>query len=250
MNCKEIQDLFIAYQMQDISNEDKDLIENHIKSCNTCEEELQKTISFMTDLNSIENEIPSFKIKENFEILLQEEIEKETVKVIPLKEKKDWKTFTRVAASIVIIIGTFLLGKYSNEQKTHQNTEQTAMFTLLDNQSASKRILAVSKLEKSSIDDTKIINALINKMFIDENINVRMAACEALTKFSSLETVKNAFLKALEIEKEPAIQIELIQILASIQEKRALVPMKKLLEKEETPNYVKQELSSKMASLI
>ena len=95
MNCKEIQDLFIAYQMQDISNEDKDLIENHIKSCNTCEEELQKTISFMTDLNSIENEIPSFKIKENFEILLQEEIEKETVKVIPLKEKKDWKKWLK-----------------------------------------------------------------------------------------------------------------------------------------------------------
>ena len=57
-------------------------------------------------------------------------------------------------------------------------------------------------------------------------------------------------IKSLETEKVPTMQIELIQILAKIQEKRALEPMKKLLNNEETPAYVKQELEYNIASLF
>ena len=46
------------------------------------------------------------------------------------------------------------------------------------------------------------------------------------------------------------MQIELIQLLGNIQEKRALEPMRKLLEDQGTPNYVKQELQYNIASLL
>jgi len=250
MNCKEIQDLIIAYKMQEISQKEEEIINLHVKTCKECAVELEKTTAFLDRLNKTQEEIPSFRLQENFTTFLNEEIEKESQKIISLKPSNNWKTSLRVVASIVLIIGTFFLGKFSNQNESDQNKNKTAMLALLENESASKRILAVSKLEKSSIKDKTIINALINKLFIDENTNVRMAACEALTKFSSVEEVKNAFIKALETETAPVIQIELIQILTNIQEKRALVPMKKLLEKEETPNYVKQELTYNMASLI
>jgi len=202
-------------------------------------------------LNGVEDEQPSARLKENFGAFLAEEIQKEETTVIPLQQEADVKTYLRIAASIVLILGAFFLGKYSNSTPAIvPNTEQLAVLDLLQDPSASKRILAVSKLETASVENTRIINALINKLFLDNNVNVRMAACEALERFTSLKEVRNAFIKALETEKEPAIQIELIHILADIQEKRALVPMKKLLEDEATPNYVKQELTYNISSLI
>ena len=250
MKCKDVSNLLVAYQMQEVSAEERKLIEEHLKECETCQDELKNTITFLDTFDSVEEETPSIRLQQNFETFLHKEIEKESTKVIPLKEKNYWKKALQIAASITILIGSFYLGKNSNNtQISSQNIQQKEFLALLQDQSASKRIMAVSELEKSSIEDKSIIQALINKLFIEENINVRMAACEALVKFSSLEEVKNAFIKALETEKEPAIQIELIQILAEIQEKRALTPMKKLLENENTPYYVKQELNYSIASL-
>ena len=54
--------------------------------------------------------------------------------------------------------------------------------------------------------------------------------------------VKDALIKSLETDKDPAIQIELIQVLVKIQEKRALSPMKKLLRNDQVPEYVKNEI--------
>lgn len=253
MKCKEIQDKLMAYVMHEVSDTERNLIEEHIESCDVCQLELKNSRLIIEALDEVKEEQPSLTIKHRFENALQEEIklEKERSKVVRLETKHEWKSYLRVAASVVILISGYFLGKMSNnEPEINSNKEQQALFTLLENQSASKRILAISKTTTYSVDDTRIIDALINKMFVDKNINVRLAAVEALTKFSSLEKVRNALLKALETDTEPSVQIELIQVLAEIQEKRALIPMKKLLDHEETPDYVKQELAYNMPTLI
>lgn len=249
MKCKEIQDLYIAYLSEEVIAEEKLIIEEHIASCKTCAQELAETKQFLGLISDVKEELPSNNLKKRFEAVLTEEIQKEVTKVIPLQSKTDWSTYIRIAASIVIVIGAFLIGRESNKVSPNVQ-EETAILALLENQSASKRIMAVAKTEQFTETDTKIIDALIQKLFNDKNVNVRLAAAEALTRFSSLEKVRGALIKALETEKQPTLQIELIQILAKIQEKKALEPMKKLLEKEETPNYVKQELRYNIANLL
>ncbi|WP_075342951.1 HEAT repeat domain-containing protein [Tenacibaculum agarivorans] len=250
MECREIKDRLMAYAMDEISEEEKQQIDHHIESCKGCVQELEETIAFLNVLNTVKEEQPSTQLKENFEALLEDEINKEERPVLRLSFTREWTTFVKVAASILVVLGSFFLGKVSNTNASNQQQQQKILLALLENQSASKRILAISKTNSYSIKDTRIIDALINKMFVDKNVNVRLAAAEALAKFSSLEKVRDALLKALEIENEPSIQIELIQILAEIQEKRALTPMQKLLDNEETPNYVKQELAYSMPNLI
>ncbi|WP_162288543.1 HEAT repeat domain-containing protein [Tenacibaculum jejuense] len=251
MECKDVQEQLMAYVMNEVAESERVAIENHIQTCDACKTELANVQSFLDVMNAVEEEQPSNNLKQRFETALQEEINKEETKVVALTPQKEWKSYLRVVASVVILISGYFLGKLSNNTSTIQpNKEQQAIFSLLENQSASKRILAISKTTTYSVEDTRIIDALINKMFVDKNTNVRLAAVEALAKFSSLEKVRNALLKALETDKEPSVQIELIQVLAEIQEKRALVPMKKLLDREETPDYVKQELAYNMPTLI
>lgn len=256
MKCKNIQNQLIDYIENNISKEEKLSIETHINSCSNCKDELENTKQFFSVLSEDKMEQPSANLKLNFEKVLAEEIENKETKVITLTPKKDWKSYIRVAASIAIVASAFLLGRYqSNQQKitaAHQQKvqQENNVLAMLENQSASKRILAVSNSEKINQPDTKIIEALIQRLYYDKNTNVRLAAAETLAKFSSQEMVKTALIKSLETEKVASVQIELIQILAKIQEKRALEPMQKLLQKEETPNYVKQELAYNIPSLL
>ncbi|CAM1350986.1 HEAT repeat domain-containing protein [Tenacibaculum halocynthiae] len=255
MNCNDVQNQLINYIDNKLSNEEHLKIETHIRVCDNCTNELKKLEDILLIISNDEIEKPGETLKLNFENFLAKEIKEANTKVISLKSKPDWKSYIKIAASILIVLSAFLIGRQSNQQKTsiasQQKTQQKQQFfALLDNQSASKRILGVTNSKKFSENNIEIIEAIVNKLFYDKNVNVRLAAAEALSKFSSLELVKTALIKALQTEKEAIIQIELIQILAKIQEKRALEPMKKLLENEETPNYVKQELQYNIPSLL
>ncbi|WP_272150641.1 HEAT repeat domain-containing protein [Tenacibaculum aiptasiae] len=256
MKCNDIENKLIDYIEKNLTKEESLIVEKHIESCITCQKEVKEMKLFLDVIDNDIEETPSNNLKLNFETFLNKE--KEQTKVIPMQPKTNWKSYIRVAASILIVVSAFLIGKYQSSINPNKLTfaekqkieKENQVLALLENQSASKRILAVTNAEKFSKNDTKIIDALINKLFNDENVNVRLAAAEVLSKFSSLEKVKAALIKSLETEKVPSMQIELIQILGNIQEKRALEPMKELLEKEETPNYVKQEIQYNIPNLL
>ncbi|MEC7263138.1 MAG: HEAT repeat domain-containing protein, partial [Bacteroidota bacterium] len=61
--------------------------------------------------------------------------------------------------------------------------------------------------------------------------------------------VKNVLIEALEKEKNPSIQVAIIQTLVQIQEKKAAEPMKKLLEKEDTQPFIKEQIKAVLPSL-
>lgn len=124
------------------------------------------------------------------------------------------------------------------------------MLALLENRSVSKRIQAVGYSEEISTLDTNVMEALIDRLHYDGSVNVRLAAAEALSKYSNNEKVKNAFITSLTQEEHPNIQIAVIHFLVNVQEKRALAPMQQLLEQTETPSYVKEQLEVGLKQII
>jgi HEAT repeat protein len=251
MECKNIQSQFTVYLEGSLTEVENFDIKNHLKTCDNCSKELQEMKFFLTVLNNEKIEVPTNNLKSNFDKMLAEEIAKDQTKVVQLQPKQDWKSFLRIAASIAIVISSFLIGKFSsNDTLTTNATAQKNVLAMIENNSASKRILAVNTAEKFTKNDTKIIEALMNRLFFDKNTNVRLAAAETLSKFSSEEIVRDALIKSLETDKNTSVQIELIEILAKIQEKRAIKPMEKMLNSEETPLYVKQQLQLNLPSLL
>lgn len=251
-----IQEKIIDYIDNNLSEQELKLVENHLKNDKDCYKEVAEMEQLFNTIASDVKELPSKNLQFNFEKLLSEEKEKLTsnTKVIQLESKHNWKQYLRIVASIALVVSAFLIGKYQPKatirNANYPTKKEQKVLAMLTNQSASKRILAIDLSEELEQPDNKIIEALVSRLFNDKNTNVRLASAEVLAKFSSSETVRNALIKALETDKEPTVQIELIQILAKIQEKRALEPMQKLLEKEETPNYLKQQLQHNIASLL
>jgi hypothetical protein len=261
INCTEIENKVVDYIDGSLSEKESALIKKHIAGCNTCKEVYEETNSLM---NSFVNEPiakPSEKLKTSFEQMLAKE-KKAQSKVIPLhsNKKNSFKGMLQIAASVAILFTGYLIGGYQESQNTQQEIasfqneqkqlKENMLLAMIDNSSPSKRIKAVNYTEELTTPDTKILEALINRMQNDSNSNVRLSAAEALSKFTDSELVRVSLIETLSTEKSPSIQIEIIQILVQIQEKRALDPMKKILEQPEAPDYLKTQVNIGIAKLI
>lgn len=177
----------------------------------------------------------------------EKNIRKEKVKVYGLKLSGP----LGIAASVVLVligtlIGMFVIksgqdGQISSLKKELDATKAMVINSLEGQSSPSQRIAGVNASFKLKEADDEIITVLINTMKNDNNINVRLAAIEALYQFSSEEKVKDAFVNALARQKEPVIQLTLINILVNLKENRAIDHMQKIIEDKQTIKSVKDE---------
>src|SRR5690606_29290214 len=117
--------------------------------------------------------------------------------VIPIYEKKapplPWLKYAAGLALLVLGFTAGYLVKDGNEPtaivdpNTEQmNTHSQVVMAGLNNQSsASERILAINESLDLQDISQDIAQALIKTMNYDDNINVRLAAIEALSRFTS-----------------------------------------------------------------
>ncbi|RDY60044.1 HEAT repeat domain-containing protein [Flagellimonas nanhaiensis] len=259
---KHISKLIPDYLDNNLEPSDRKKVEEHLSECGECQIELEETkklfVAFDTTI-----EVPSDRLTSKFDEMLQAEKEAsgKVVSFFPKKEKSQWAgNLLKVAASIALLVASFQMGGVFQQKKSNEDMlvlrneslqmKQTAMLSLMENQSASKRIQGVSYIDEFENPDEAIIDALANRLLFDDNDNVRLTASEALAKFATSETVKNVFIEALGKEKNPSIQIAIIQILVGIQEKKAIAPMKKLLEQEDTHPFIKEEIKAVLPKII
>lgn len=257
--------LFPAYLDNVLGDKEKAKVVAHLKICPACSEELEGFQSLFHAINQEDDLNPSDKLRNNFLRALEQE--KNSVdKVVSLNnsevkaKNRGINTFLKIAASIALLVGSFLMGSYQQKQRSKKDIavleteslemKQTAMLSLIDNQSARKRIQGVNFITEFDNPDESIINALAERMLLDQNTNVRLSAVDALSNFAKSEAVTSAFIKALATEKNPSVQIALIGKLVRIHEKRAAAPMKELLEQEDTQPFVKEEINSVLSQII
>jgi hypothetical protein len=166
--------------------------------------------------------------------------------------------YWRVAASITLLLTSLWAGNHYRERRATQQDPEIATLrrelqemktVLAANSSASDRIRVVSQ-DFSAVQDEEVIDMLIKTLYQDPNINVRLAACEGLYQFKDKPRVRLAFIQALEKQTDPMVQITLIDILVSLQEKKALEPLKQLTEKENLLPAVKQKARQGIGTLI
>ena len=255
MECKNIQNILIDFIEGNISEHLKVQIEDHLLNCETCRTEHKQLSQLLEELSILENENPDEQLKDDFYTMLEEEKEKisHPIEIKNSSTKKINWNFLKYAASAIIILGFgFTLGR-SVQLRSIQNTEiaalrselrlmqQNATMASLSQPTASQRLKAVNMINEQSDSDLKTIALLINTFKSDENINVRMAAANALSKYSESREVRNAFVEVLEKEEDAAMQITLINLLTQIKEKRAKKAFEEILHNNNSIPVVKEQ---------
>jgi len=134
-------------------------------------------------------------------------------------------------------------------QKEIKEMKEVLMFSLIDNESASQRIKAVSYTEEMSNPDQKVINALVSTLNHDKNLNVRLAALYSLGSWADNQMVRDSLVASLPKQTEPLIQVMLINLLAEKKDSRIVAPVQDILSNKKTLPVVKDAAEKSLKTL-
>jgi hypothetical protein len=136
------------------------------------------------------------------------------------------------------------LGKQMTEMK------EMMMLTLLEKESATDRLKAVSLTEDMSRASEKVTGALLETLNNDENVNVRLAALDALRPYANNSVVREELIRSIARQESPLVQVALADMMAALQVKSSVRELEKLLKNDRTPSDVKNRIQKSIDILI
>jgi len=250
INEEQMKELLIDYIDGNLSGELESFVVKQIEKDEKVSSEynrLHKLIGLMASSIQLE---PSADLKNSFKDMLSHEKAKLTDSNTIINFRNFNLNFTlKIAAGISILIIGFFIGNYygtSDKDELAQlrveieTTKQLVMLSL-QQESASQRIKGVTVSQQIEIADDEIIGALIFTMNNDENVNVRLAAVNALTNFISIPKVRGALIESLGTQNKPVLQIRLINIMVELQEKLAVPKFEQIVNDEMILHTVRDE---------
>jgi hypothetical protein len=137
----------------------------------------------------------------------------------------------------------------NNQQSAHEQRKQVLFARLGNMTSASARMQAAMQAYSLNNPDKEIVDALVTSMNSDPSTNVRLAALEALSKFHKERYVKQQLVRSLKKQKDPMVQIELIQLLTRMKETSILDELQKMVNDTNTMDAVKDKAYSSILTL-
>jgi hypothetical protein len=108
-----------------------------------------------------------------------------------------------------------------------QDVREMLALSLLQQQSASERLRGVSG--SAGIDRPgAIVGALLDTLLHDPNVNVRLAAVDALRRFSGQEEVRRGTARALADSSSPLLQVAIIDFIVDTKDTDAVGALRQL----------------------
>lgn len=252
----DMEQLFADYLEDKLNARQRQELETLMANDETLRDEFEDLKAFYADMNKPTDLDPTATLDLGFYMMLEKEKGAEQKK----KEKEQkgamrisWinSPILKYAAGIILLLGIFWVGRRTANKDLNdisdittlkQDVQETKqMLAMLKNESASERIQAVNYSYDLNKPDSEVLKALIKTLNTDSNVNVRTAAAEALSHFGNEKIARDALIQTLLTQKEPTLQITVIDILASLGDKRAVKPMQKLLQNTDTEEFVKRK---------
>lgn len=252
MNCKEVIEHLPGYIEESLEKDVHDAVIIHLSNCGTCKDELDKLLSIERMLSQVKEEEPPKGFDGAFSTLLENEKKGNN---LSLSERINQKhipvsTLMKVAAGLLLLIAGGFIGY--NIKPTENKSDEVAglkqemvemknlvIYSLLKQESASERIKAVSYIREISKPDPKIIETLFSTLNTDRNVNVRLAAAQALSKYKDNKEIAKGIVKSLEKQTEPLVQIMLINLAVETGDNDVAPELTKLLERSDLMDEVK-----------
>jgi hypothetical protein len=127
--------------------------------------------------------------------------------------------------------------------------QEVMMLNMLEKESAAERLKAVSLTSEMKGASKQVTSALIKTLNNDENVNVRMAALEALIPYVGESEVREAIIRSIAVQDSPLVQVALAELMAKIQEKSSVEELQKIIQSDKTPTEVKNKIKESIKIL-
>ena len=226
--------------------------EEHLASCESCRIEVARIGTLWQSLDLLPMEEPSGKVRDRFYEMLGA-YRQGLAAAEPRKPNRWWlKPAWQFAAATGLMavglgLGYGIRGSGQRPAELSQLREEVASMrqmvalSLMQQQSASERLRGVSWSYQVEPSDTEVLGALVTAVNQDPNVNVRLAAVDALRKFAASPLTRRAVVEALPKETTPLVQVALIDLLVDFKERNAADALKKLAANGDANDEVRQQ---------
>ncbi len=258
MEKEKIQELIFRFNNQQATDEEVEQIEGLLEQGTIALHQLNE-INWLDDqVGKIAYPGPSPDLDDRFYQMLALERK--------VKSSFSWRGFFSwpelapklALASVMLIVGIGLgyLMNTGTNQDTKQLGEQLSelremmMLNLLEKETASDRLKAVSLSQDMNEASAKVTGALLETLNNDENVNVRLAALEALKPYVRDSHVRTELIRSIAQQESPLVQVSLAEIMAELQVRSSVKELEKIVQSDKTPADVKSRIKQSIDILI
>ena len=250
------QELLTKYHAGTLTEAEEQLLEEYIEQGKIALEELQDLHSLHEKLGTLlqAEAQPSDAMRRNF----QQQLAQWKAPIRPVHRSFTW---IQAAAAVVVLIVGIGIGSFLRNDSGPANQlealsselgemREMLALSMLDQQSPSKRMKAVYMAQEIPDASEAVVSALLKTLCNDENVNVRLITLEVLFSYSQDPTVREGLIKAIPYQDSPLVQLAIAEAMVALQEKNSVNALKGLMEKEFTPDEVKDQLQRSIQTLM
>jgi hypothetical protein len=236
-------------------------LENHFDECASCREEFESMSRTWERMSAWPDEEPGPAVRARFYQML--EAYEEGRRAAKPVERASWWNFRPALqfalAAGLVIAGVFVGsnwkwnggadGEVATLRSEVQSMRQLVALSLLQQQSASDRLRGVTWSYRVEPDDTEVLSALLRTVNTDANVNVRLAAVDALRPFTNNPVGRRGVAQSLRKQSSPLVQIALLGMIREVRDNEAVDEIRALAEDAEVDPTVRERARQVAASL-
>ena len=259
MEQERIEELILKYNEGQADPAELKLIEHLLEEGKIELHQLRELNMLQEQVMEMKSPVPSSDLDDNFYQML---------KTMKAKGKGfSWSSFfswselaPKLAfASVTLVLG--FLGGYllfpspsSSKEVAELKGEvlemkEMMMLSMLEKESATDRLKAVSLTSEMTSVSAKVTNALLQTLNNDENINVRLEALEALKPFVRDSGIRTELVRSIGKQESPLVLVALAELMVELQEKSSVKELRKALKSEKTPLEVKKRIEESIKTM-
>jgi len=254
MDCRQIETLLPDYLQGTLADAQSQLVAAHLRDCADCREEVE----LWNALGTVPQEQPSPMLRRQFEMMLEayQQGRGEHRKHDPwrLPAWPSWfRIFVPATAALALLVLGFLTGLYIDRTRASSteiaslhreltSTRQLVALSMLQQQSASDRLQGVSWSARIDTTDPQIKDALLHTLRFDSSVDVRLAALDALRRYTDQAPVRSSIEDSFRNQKSPMVQIALVDFMVEQRDRAAVEKLKKFSETPDLNPAVRQRV--------
>lgn len=263
-------DLIAGYLQNSLSAREHTKFRRLVEKGEIDSDELLEMKQLYDKMNMVEIPDPGNKMQDRFYAMLRQEKAKQAGKhtdtfrswIQLFRQHFIQRSIVYGAAFSIFVAGLFIGdfytpfsdrdGKLDQLSSEVYQMRELMMIRLLEDDSASERLRAVNISTEipSSVSAERVADALLQTLNSDPNINVRIAAVDALVRHASNPGIRQKMVRAISNQDSPAVQIALADAMVALQEENAVAEFRKLLDQNDMDNNVRTKLENTIVALL
>ena len=240
MKCDEAKACFADDWCGMLRAPERDELKRHLEDCAACRQEAEGLENLWIKLDSLPVQEPPPQMRDRFYAALGAYGEGFSVASTRGRQKGNFAWLPVSVAAAALLIGLGLGYAVSSQKASRESTEiaqlrgevngmrELVALSLLRQQSASERLRGVSWANQVESSDGQVLAALLDSVNHDPNVNVRLAAADALRTFAMTSAARTEIAKAIIPQSAPLVQIALIDLVVDLKDSASITELKQV----------------------